>query len=227
MRLLQYTIIPKVKGEIKLPAFKFSWLDSQSGKYMSFSTKEQTLNVKPGSAIPGSHASKTLKELQMLGLSGKTSYQNQSSIYLRWWFWSILTLILLSLIPSLYLYDQRKQRAKNPKKWQNKQLQLTLRQELHKATKAAQERNPEFHHISQSAIQNYLNTKYDLPAHLCQTELLEALAQNGVDTELISKISSFFNQIQAARYAPATHEQDHFQQLAQTFEQIVTALEHV
>ena len=227
VRLLQYTIIPKVKGEIKLPAFKFSWLDSQSGKYMSFSTKEQTLNVKPGSAIPGSHASKTLKELQMLGLSGKTSYQNQSSIYLRWWFWSILTLILLSLIPSLYLYDQRKQRAKNPKKWQNKQLQLTLRQELHKATKAAQERNPEFHHISQSAIQNYLNTKYDLPAHLCQTELLEALAQNGVDTELISKISSFFNQIQAARYAPATHEQDHFQQLAQTFEQIVTALEHV
>ncbi len=225
VRLLQYTIIPKVKGEIKLPAFKFSWLDSKTGKYMSFSTKEQTLNVKPGSASPGSQPSKTLKELQMLGLSGKTSYQNQSSIYLSWWFWLILALILLSLIPSLYLHNQRRQKAKDPKKWQSKQLQLTLKQELHRATQAAQDRDPDFYHITQSAIQNYLNTKYDLPAHLCQAELMEALAQNGVDAGLIALISSFFTQIQAARYAPTTHEQDHFQQLAKTFEQIVTALE--
>lgn len=225
VRLLQYTIIPKVKGDIKLPAFKFSWLDSKTGKYMSFSTKEQTLNVKPGSASPGSQPSKTLKELQMLGLSGKTSYQNQGSIYLSWWFWLILALILLSLIPSLYLHNQRRQKAKDPKKWQSKQLQLTLKQELHRAIQAAHDRDPEFYHIAQSAIQNYLNTKYDLPAHLCQAELMEALAQNGVDAELIALISSFFTQIQAARYAPATHEQDHFQQLAKTFEQIVTALE--
>jgi len=225
VRLLQYTIIPKVKGEIKLPAFKFSWLDSQTGRYMSFSTKEQTLNVKPGSFATGSQATKTLKELQMLGLSGKTNYQNQGTIYLKWWFWSILALIVLSLIPSLYLYDKRRQRALDPKKWQHKQLRHTLKHELHRAKQAAQNKDPEFFHIAQNAIQNYLNTKYDLSAHLCQAELMEALAQHGVDAELIALISSFFNQIHAARYAPTTQAQDHFQQLAVTFEQIVTDLE--
>ncbi|HAN41161.1 MAG TPA: hypothetical protein DCQ12_04520 [Candidatus Cloacimonas sp.] len=225
VRLLQYTIIPKVKGEIKLPAFKFSWLDSKTGRYMSFSTKEQTLSVKPGSLVPGSQPSRTLKELQMLGLSGKTNYQDQGPIYLKWWFWSFLALIILSLIPSFYLYDKRRQQAKDPKKWQHKQLQITLKQELQRARKAALNKDPEFFQIAQNATQNYLNTKYDLPAHLCQAELMEALAQNGVDAELIALISSFFTQIQAARYAPTSQEQDPYLQLSQALEQIATALE--
>lgn len=225
VRLLQYTIIPKVKGEIKLPSFKFSWLDSKTGKYMSFSTKEQTLSVKPGSLVPGSQPSRTLKELQMLGLSGKTSYQNQGPIYLKWWFWSILALIILSLIPSFYLYNRRRQQARYPKKWQHKQLHITLKRELHRANQAAQNKDPEFFQIAQNAIQNYLNTKYDLPAHLCQAELMDALAQNGVDAEIIALLSAFFTQIQAARYAPTSEEQDSYQQLAKTFGQIVTALE--
>lgn len=225
LRLLQYTIIPKAKGEIKLPVFTIYWLDSATGKYMSYSSKELVINVKPGSVNPGSQAPKALDALQMLGLSGKTSYQNQGTPYLKWWFWSMLCIIILSLIPSLYVYETRKQRAKNPKIWQNKQLQITLKQELERARQAAHKKDVQFFQISQNALQNYLSIKYDLPAHLCQADIIEALSQNDVQAEVLALISSFLIKIQEARFAPTSLIEDPFEHLLQIFVQIVGALE--
>ena len=225
VRLLQYTIIPKAKGEIKIPSFVFSWLDSNTGKYMSFRSQEQILSVKAGSTTSSNSINKGTNELQMQELSGNTEYKDHPGIQLDWWFWLLSSLMLFSLIPSLYLAHRKKQREKNPKKYLDKQLQAKLKIELQKATVAAQKKDAQFYQIAQNSLESYLCTKYELSAHLRLAEIIDQLKDQPLDSKLIEEISAFFSMVQAARFAPTSTEEDLYSEHLLSFQRIVNLLE--
>lgn len=224
-RTLQYTIVPKVKGDIRLPQFRFSWLDSASGKYLVFTGKEMILSVKAGSGqASSSNLEKMLDEYTMRPMLERESYASFGLWYHRWWFWGMIALMLLSLPASLVIARRRSVRIKNPQLWAQKQAAGRLETQLALAKSVAAKTPSDFYALAEGAILDYLRLKYNLPAHLAMEELLVLLPQEDFSSELLSGIRSFLSDTQVARYAITGAPQHSIDEAQKRFKRIVAAL---
>jgi len=203
-RILQYTIIPRVKADIRLPGFKFSWLDSATGSYMTFTGLEDILSVKAGSAgATAPQLDKMLDQLTMLPMIPSGSYPPQVPWHLRWWWWLLAGLMLLSLPFSAASARHKKMRLLDPEGWRDRNATAAFHTQLAEAKAAAAKHSPDFHHLAGSALSGYLRDKYELPAHLGSDELITELSGKGLSPNLLEEIRSFLADVQTAQYAPS------------------------
>ena len=224
-RILQYTIIPKVKGEIRLPLFKFSWLDSSSGKYLIFSGREAVLSVKPGtSTVTTPELDKMLDKLSMFSRIEREVYPPFRPWHLRWWFWLLAGLMLLSLPVSAVRAKRKQARFRDPVGWKNREAAARLRDSFNQAKSLAASSSKDFYQVAGNCLSAYLAERYDLTAHLGTGELATELASKGLSDDLISQIQQFLTDMQAALFAPSANSDNAIATDLQKLEKIVRAL---
>lgn len=204
IRVLQYTLIPRVRGDIRLPQLKFSWLDSATGKYMSFTAREAVLSVKGGSGNPaGTELDKMLDKLAVQPLIERESYPDFLPWHQSWWFWLTTGLILLSLPVSIVWSRRRKLHLTDPDTWRDRTALKLLDEHLAQAKASAASSSIDFYRIAATGLNSYLSSRYQLPSHLSSEDLINALADKGFTTELLDEIKTFLADVQAARFAPS------------------------
>ncbi len=202
-RTLYYIIVPQEKGDFKLPGLEFSWFEPSSGSYRSFSSKEQSINVKPAtvfSYFTNFFARDRVSKLNPLQL--KTEYKSQQIYVQSPWYWMFVALMLLSLPVSYYLYYMKKLRYSDPLRFSDMQSERILRKYLKDAKVAAQNVSLDFYPLAEKGLMRYLAEKYKISNRLSIAEKLEELSVRQIPPELIAELKAFLERCQLVRYMP-------------------------
>ncbi|MCB5229308.1 MAG: BatD family protein [Candidatus Cloacimonetes bacterium] len=224
-RILQYTIIPKSKGEISLPRFRFAWLNSKNGTYRVYESKAQTLSVKAGSAAAStSDLQKLYHKWTMQDLIPRQEYESYVPTYSKPWYWLVLALLFASLPVSLVIARRRKRQLLNPHIWLQRKLNQQLKACLAQAKAVIAKSPAEFYPFADACIMDYLQQKHGIPAHLALDDLLIRLEDEEMSPDLLQKIRSFLSAIRTARFAPVEYRDSSAEALLADFNHIVSQL---
>jgi len=202
-RLIYFTIVPQETGEFELKGLVFSWFDTATGTYQSFTSTPQVVKVKPANVL--SYFSNILqgdKPKTLNPLLARTVYPRHLFPAARLWYWLVVAVLLLSLPVSAIVAYERRLRQKDPATYAQKHASRILEKYLKAATEAAKELSPEFYVQAEKGLQDYLEKKFRISKHLSTAELLDQLRQQKLPQDLLNKLTEFLTACQKARYMP-------------------------
>ena len=206
-RFIYYTILPQSTGDYRIPGVRFSWFDSESGRYREYAGPEKEISVKPAnvlsyfSGLLQGGKPKTLNPLLLR--AGYPNYRNYSSSF---WFWLVIAACLLAVAVNGRLAYERRQIRLDPALFAQKTATRVLGKYLRKAESAAQNMSGDFYPLAESGLLTYLAKKFGVSRGLPVPELLEKLRDQGLDPDLIQQTGDFLLLCQTARYSPGGAE---------------------
>lgn len=202
-RDLVYTVIPRRSGSITLPTLIFSWLDTESGKYLTYASAPVRINVSQsgaasgGSGGGGSNGSGTMHSLIL-----REDYPHYRPLYARWWYWMLALGLLASLAGSALMAKRRVAMQSDP-------LGQALRAadkdfELARAETAALARkgSREFYSMAEKGLLAYVARMCQLPSHLPTGDIISTSVAQGFPADCAEELKDFLADCQMQRFAP-------------------------
>jgi hypothetical protein len=209
----EYIIIPRVPGDFKIEAVKFSYFDLAKNKYITLTSPEYNISVAKGdgSSADVTYSNVNRSDIRYLGSDIRYIKTGNPELSLigTFFFGSNLFNLLLLLpfvlfILFLVIWKKELKKRSNMALMKNR-----------KATRVAQKRLKKAHHflvekkqagfyeeVSQ-AIWGYLSDKFSIPlASLSIDTVSETLNNKEVKPELTEKFIETLNNCEFARFAP-------------------------
>jgi len=202
-RICYYTIIPQNKGELSLPELKFTWFAHDKGSFNTWKLPPAVIKV------TGAHVLSYLNRMlepgtprSMYPKLSKRSYPPYVSLPGSIWYWLAMGAILVLSATESYLVVTRKHQRLHPDSYARKNADRILSKYMKHATRAGENQSPDFYPLAETALWNYLNTKYKLPNRLSTAEKISRLQDYGFTAELLHDLGEFFAHCTVARYMP-------------------------
>ncbi|MBW6514199.1 MAG: BatD family protein [Candidatus Syntrophosphaera sp.] len=206
-RNIIFTILPQSTGDHAIPGYTFSWFDTSSGAYRTFTGPGHDLSVRPANVL--SYFSELLqgdKPKTLNPLIVRANYPDFRAYGSRLWFWLVLAACALSLAVSGFLAYERRLSRLDPAAYDQKTASRILNKYLRQATQAAEGFSREFHPLAENGLMNFLARKYAVSKSLSTPELLAELRGKAIPEALVRQLEEFLLLCQQARYMPGGAE---------------------
>lgn len=223
----QFVLIPRVKGEYKIPEIEFSYFDPDAGKYVTLHSEEMTLKVsgedianQSAAQRPGPKAAEKTNvnylstDIGFIRLNTDLKPASYQPFYDRFWY-MLLFILPLALIPLLLLkrlyeasVDRNSPQAKAKKAGHAARLRLS------KAKKALDRKDYQaFYSETEKALYSFISDKLKLSRKDASIDRIhkEVIAHGAEDTvaqELIDALEAC-NQARYAGFDPSRAETDY------------------
>jgi len=212
----EYLMIPRHAGDFTIPAFNFSYFDTESNKYKT--QKAGPFNIKvtksEGDTTITVSSSFTKEDLKFLGqdirfikTDSKLKKSNQFIFGSRMFYAFYIAGIVLFIIVFLFRRKKMKENA-NVMLVKNKKANKFARGRLKKASAyMKQEKSEAFYEELVKAMWGYLSNKLGITiASLSKDNARSEMLKKNVDEEYIDQIMNIIDRCEYARYSPVTEE---------------------
>lgn len=212
-RTYDYLLIPRVAGNLEIPALHFSYFDPQKNEYIILKSAEIPIEVEQGEgekATVTNNSNISKEDVKMLGsdiryIKSKTELERKGHFFFdSYLFYFLLILPLIGLVVFLLL---RKRFEK-----ENKDVVLMRSK---KATKLAQKRlqmansylsknayDP-FYEELYKALYGYLSDKLNINGmELSKDIIIDNLRKNGANEDTLKQLHEILSTCEFARYSP-------------------------
>lgn len=223
----QFVLIPRVKGEYKIPEIVFSYFDPDAGKYITLHSDETTLKVsgdgianQPQSQKRGPKAAEKTNvdylnnDIGFIRIHTDLQPASYQPFYDRFWY-MLLFVLPLALIPLLLLkrfYEASVDR--NSPQAKAKKAVHAARARLSKAKKALDRKDYQaFYYETEKALYSFISDKLklsrkDASIDRIHKEVIAHGAEDSVAQELIDALEAC-NQARYAGFDPSRAETDY------------------
>ncbi|MFW5823042.1 MAG: BatD family protein [Tangfeifania sp.] len=212
-KTIEYLFQPRFEGDYTIPAIQFAYFNPASGRYVTKSTQEYTLQVEEGTG--GQEIvmnNRNREQVQMLGQDIRFIKQGNPSLHEKGYtfygtpfFYGIYggsTLLFLALF---VVYRKKVRENANAALMRNKKANRIANKRLKAASGYMKQNNNEaFHEAILKAFWGYLSDKLAIPvANLNRDSAVANLQQNNVEQQVIADFEEIIEQCEFARYAPS------------------------
>lgn len=223
----QFVLIPRVKGEYKIPEIEFSYFDPDAGKYVTLHAEETILKVsgeditnQSATQRPGPKAAEKTNvnylstDIGFIRLNTDLKPASYRPFYDGFWY-TLLFVLPLALIPLLLLkrlYEASVDR--NSPQAKAKRAVHAARARLSKAKKALDRKDYQaFYRETEKALYSFISDKLklsrkDASIDRIHKEVIAHGAEDSVAQELIDALEAC-NQARYAGFAPSQAETDY------------------
>jgi hypothetical protein len=235
-KLFERLLVPKVAGELTIPAFDLVYFDPQAGEYRQTGTEPLTVQVAPGESLFPSPLPSGNDKQDLVLLAGDIrhikaappalSAQRKPPLEqpLYWLGWLAPTLA----VTGVWFWERRRQRLRGDVAYARAQrAKRTARNKLSQARKQAQEDEGAAYAAVARALGDYVGDKSNLPsAGLTRDAIRQALSEREVPGELVQRSLACLDWADAGRFSPIAAGRD-MGELVSEAESVVAELEQV
>jgi hypothetical protein len=208
-RTITYLLIPKREGSFTLPGVSFNWFDPVTGSYHFFQSTSRKITVKPGTVL--TYLSNVFQRENIRSLSPfnpKASYKNKVILFSSAFYWLLIILVLLSILPCWWLANRKKLLETDPELAARKSSDKVLKKYLKEAEAAALSHSKDFYPKAEQGLMRYLSDKFHISHRYSTNEKIYQLRFKGLDNEMVSNLEEFLKRCQEARYMPGGFDSD-------------------
>jgi hypothetical protein len=213
----EYLMIPRHAGDFTIPAFKFSYFDTQSNKFVTENLGPYSINVakSDGDTTVTVSSAYSKEDLRFLGqdirfIKNKDIELVKTNQFLFgsriFYLGYILSLLVFFVI--LILRRKKMKESINVTLVRNKKANKFARKRLNKASGFMKKNIKEaFYEELVKALWGYISDKLGIPAaDLSKDKARSEMISKNVDVEYIDQILDIIDRCEYARYAPVTEE---------------------
>lgn len=213
-KTIEYLFQPRFEGDYTIPAISFAYFNPSSGRYVTKSTQEYTLNVKEGAGEQTATMMNNLRRenVQMIGQDIRFIKQGNPSLHEKGYtfygtpfFYSIYGGSALLFLALFVVFRKKARENANAALMRNKKANRVANKRLKAAAGHMKQNNNEaFHEAILKAFWGYLSDKLGIPvANLNRENAVTNLQQNNVEQKVIDDFVEIIEQCEYAQYAPS------------------------
>ncbi len=213
-KTFEYLMIPRVKGEFRIPPVAFHYFDPSSGSYKTLHTSEYLIKVLPGNEDEsGTVITSTSKEgvkfigkdIRYIKTSTVKLKKRGESIWGTPWFFGVYIFSILLFIAVYILRRKKMKEESNIELLKNKKANKFAKKRLKLASAQMRAGNSStFYQAVLKALWGYLSDKLGIPlSGLSRDNVAQNLKEKGIDDEIITGMISLIDNCEFAQYAPS------------------------
>jgi len=213
----EYIIIPRYKGEYKIPVLEFSYFDTSKKKYITLKGNEFNINVTKGQKKNNSKYPVTNKAISKSGVQTlgkdiryihtktefKESYNNE--FFGSFLYYILLVIPFLAIPMMLFVYHQKRKSDSDLVGSRKKKASKIAKKMLSGAGEFLKSNNDaKFYEAVIQAMYKYLAWSLNLEqSELNKEKINEVLEGRGASDILIKELMDLLSECEMARYAPS------------------------
>ncbi|MCK5906152.1 MAG: protein BatD, partial [Flavobacteriales bacterium] len=213
----EYIIIPRYKGEYKVPVLEFSYFDTSKKKYVTLKGDEFNINVTKGqkrisSRKSGSNKTVNKSGVQMLGkdiryIHTKTKFKEayNEDFFGSFLYYILLIIPFLAIPMMLFVYHQKRKSDSDVVGSRKKKASKIAKKMLSGAGEFLKtDDDAKFYEAVIQAMYKYLAWSLNLEqSELNKENIKEILENKGASDILIKELMDLLSECEMARYAPS------------------------
>ena len=213
----EYIIIPRYKGQYKIPSLEFSYFDTSTKKYVILKGEDFNIDVTKGQRRNSSRASGPTKSIaksgvQMLGkdiryIHSKTTFETSTNnnFFGSFLYYILLAIPFLAIPMILFIYNQKIKSDSDVVGTRKKKASKIAKKMLSGAGDALKNNDDvKFYEAVIQAMYKYLSYSLTLEQSELNKEIIkEKLELKGASETQISELMNLLNDCEMARYAPS------------------------
>jgi hypothetical protein len=213
----EYIIIPRYRGEYKLPDISFSYFDPKSKKYKTFKKDKLSIEVTTGdiarSNSPSNSGVITKSSVEIMAkdiryIHNTSSFEKGRSQLLieELWFFVLLLIPFISFPILLFIYSQNKKSLSDTVGRNRKRAGKIAKKLMADANTALANGDTNEFYISLSqAIFKYISMKFNISqSDLSRDNIKDLLVEKKYDMEDIDRLISVIDLCEMAKYSPVS-----------------------
>lgn len=237
----EYLIIPRYSGDYKIPSFRFSYFDPQSGTYKSIASPEYNVHVRKGvekgqTNIAGGNTVQSFKKEDVRQVGEDIRYLKTGDLHLkpvgvRFFgtpgYWLALLIPLTLFVLGAVLNRRRIKANADIARVKNKAATKMARKRMKLAAVAMRAHNGEqFYEEVLKALWGYMSYKLNIDrSELNRDNISDILLKKGVSEDMIKEFMTVLDTCEYARYAPGSNSDQEMGKVYTDSIQVITKLD--
>lgn len=203
---VKYLVIPKQKGEYKIPSVDFVYFDPKLKDYVKKKTSEFKIKVLPSESFNYStdlsRADIILKGKDIDFIITDFSLKKVNILFERGFYWSLWVLLCLVLLGAIIL-NYRNQRLNQNIAYKKRKLAgKMLKKHMKKSATFAKSQSGKFYSEAQDGIVNFLCDKFSITKGSTSQQIFNHLHDIGVQEQIIEDLKQMMQRFDVCRFMP-------------------------
>lgn len=233
-KTIKFILIPQEPGKYEIPPIKFSYFNTQTGKYSTVETKSCHFTAEK-SDIPLSATSYVnpkgivVQGIDINFIINKNVIYNNSFLVQKLWFWLIAVLGMVILFIAFLIKKESDKLLSDRGYYKLKISNKQLKTDLKFTRKVCNDENGEvFFPAIEKTLKNYIANKFNLSAAGMQLqEVIDVFEANGIDTDLTEKVKKFLMLTDQARFSGFSYSEKDMKENLSQLEDIIGKLQKI
>ena len=233
IKTFEYLLIPRYKGNYKIPSYNFSFFDTKQKKYVTKKTQSHSINVLKSNNDENNTTSFSQQKVESVNndinyiknstiFSEKTDQKISLNIIYLLFFLPIILMILLSIILSV--------RNKNPLNLIDKKHKLAKKiasKRLKKANDFLKAKNYDgFYEEIEKSLWGYFSDKFKVDIiNLSKDSINDYFTKYEISKDVKNQFIDLINSCELERYSPASNKSEQVNSLLSEAEKIIINVE--
>ena len=233
IKTFEYLLIPRYKGDYKIPSYNFSFFDTKQKKYVTKKTQSHSINVLKSNNDENNTTSFSQQKVESVNndinyiknstiFSEKTNQKINLTIIYILFFLPIILMILLSIILSV--------RNKNPLNLIDKKHKLAKKiasKRLKKANDFLKAKNYDgFYEEIEKSLWGYFSDKFKVDIiNLSKDSINDYFTKYEISKDVKNQFIDLINSCELERYSPASNKSEQVNSLLSEAEKIIINVE--
>lgn len=233
IKTFEYLLIPRYKGDYKIPSYNFSFFDTKQKKYVTKKTQSHSINVLKSNNDENNTTSFSQQKVESVNkdinyiknstiFSEKTDQKISLNIIYLLFFLPIILMILLSIILSV--------RNKNPLNLIDKKHKLAKKiasKRLKKANEFLKAKNYDgFYEEIEKSLWGYFSDKFKVDIiNLSKDSINDYFTKYEISKDVKNQFIDLINSCELERYSPASNKSEQVNSLLSEAEKIIINVE--
>jgi len=233
IKTFEYLLIPRYKGDYKIPSYNFSFFDTKQKKYVTKKTQSHSINVLKSNNDENNTTSFSQQKVESVNndinyiknstiFSEKNNQKINLTIIYILFFLPIILMILLSIILSV--------RNKNPLNLIDKKHKLAKKiasKRLKKANEFLKAKNYDgFYEEIEKSLWGYFSDKFKVDIiNLSKDSINDYFTKYEISKDVKNQFIDLINSCELERYSPASNKSEQVNSLLSEAEKIIINVE--
>ena len=233
IKTFEYLLIPRYKGDYKIPSYNFSFFDTKQKKYVTKKTQVHNINVLKSNNDEGNITSFSQQKIESINndinyiknstiFSEKTNQTISLNILYFLFFLPLILMVLLSVILSV--------RNKNPLNLIDKKHKLAKKiasKRLKKANEFLNIKNYDgFYEEIEKSLWGYFSDKFKVDIiNLSKDSINDYFTKHQISKDVKNQFIDLINRCELERYSPVSNKSEQINSLLSEAEKIIINVE--
>ena len=233
IKTFEYLLIPRYKGDYKIPSYNFSFFDTKQKKYVTKNTQVHNINVLKSNNDEGNITSFSQQKIESINndinyiknstiFSEKTNQTISLNILYFLFFLPLILMVLLSIILSV--------RNKNPLNLIDKKHKLAKKiasKRLKKANEFLNTKNYDgFYEEIEKSLWGYFSDKFKVDIiNLSKDSINDYFTKHQISKDVKNQFIDLINRCELERYSPVSNKSEQVNSLLSEAEKIIINVE--
>ena len=233
IKTFEYLLIPRYKGEYKIPTYNFSFFDTKQKKYVTKKTQVHNINVLKSNNDEGNITSFSQQKIESINndinyiknstiFSEKTNQTISLNVLYFLFFLPLILMVLLSIILSV--------RNKNPLNLIDKKHKLAKKiasKRLKKAKEFLNTKNYDgFYEEIEKSLWGYFSDKFKVDIiNLSKDSINDYFTKHQISKDVKNQFIDLINRCELERYSPVSNKSEQVNSLLSEAEKIIINVE--